>query len=103
MTTANITTSDLLAELKRGSEWSVNEYSIDAATELVSRGVAVIETRNVLFGRKHGGKEFSKTKVTVRLLSMKERLCHPVTVEESGELMAGDWLPRRFQRPYKPT
>ena len=81
MTTANITADDLLAELARGSVWNVTEYSVDAASELVTRGVAIIETRSVLFGRKRGSKEFSKTEVTVRLLSVKERLCTVMTVD----------------------
>ena len=39
----------------------------------------------------------------VEALPLRERLCTPVTVEQAAEVMAGDWLPRRFQRPYRPA
>jgi hypothetical protein len=33
----------------------------------------------------------------VEPIALRERICQPVTVQEAGELMAGDWLPRRFR------
>jgi hypothetical protein len=85
--TANITTDALLTELSAGSVFNVNEYNADAVAELVARGLAVIEVKHELFGRKRGGKEFSRTLTTVRFVPLRERICTPMSVQAAGRLL----------------
>jgi hypothetical protein len=33
--------------------------------------------------------------------SLRAKMCQPMTIEQAAEVMAGDWLPRRFQKPYR--